>query len=307
MSGRVCLITGATSGIGKAAAAELARRGAHIVLVGRNASRCKAVADEIRASTDKLNIEYFTADLSSQAQVRCLAQEVLARHSQLHVLINNAGAIFALRQESVDKIEMTLALNHLSSFLLTNLLLDALRNGSPARIINVSSSAHDDISAFNFDDPHARTSGYPTTESKSLLYTLLKPWAHPAFIQYAHSKLANILFTRELARRLQGTGVTVNAMHPGLVATSFTSGNGVFGWFMRRWMSLFGISPDQGANTIVYLACSPQVAGVTGEYFVKEKIAPSSQASADTVAARRLWELCERLTQLPSVSLQTII
>lgn len=310
MAGKVCLITGATAGIGEAAARELARRGATVVIVGRSCERCAGTVDSIRRSTGNAQVEFIAADLSSRREVRCAAGEFLRRHDRLHVLINNAGAIFALRRESVDGIEMTLALNHLACFQLTNLLLDVVRHSAPARIIIVSSSAHDDVKAFDFDDPQAHTGPrsrqYGRSEFRSLLHCLTTPWKHPAVVQYAHSKLANLLFTTELAARLQGTGVTVNALHPGFVASNFTTGNGSLGRFMRIWSRAFGTSPQEGAKTIIHLACSPDVEGVTGEYFVKEKIARASVASRDRAAASRLWRLSEELTAAATVGDPTV-
>jgi NAD(P)-dependent dehydrogenase (short-subunit alcohol dehydrogenase family) len=284
MGGKTCLVTGATAGIGEVTARELARRGACVVLVGRSQQRCEATAEAIRRETGNPSVEYLRADLSSQAEVRRLAREFLAQHNRLDVLVNNAGALFAQRRESVDGIEMTLALNHLAYFLLTNLLLDTLKASAPARIVNVSSHAHEMVRAFDFDNPQARGGGllgYGQSKVGSLLFTLFAPTRHPALLQYARSKLANLLFTFELARRLEGTGVTVNALHPGFVASRFMAGNGALGWFMRRWAGLFGISPEEGAKTTVYLATSPEVAGVTGKHFAKQKVIPSSPASLD--------------------------
>ena len=301
MSGKTCLITGATSGIGEAAARELARRGAAVVIVGRSRERCAATVESIQRETGNTSVEFLVADLSSQMQVRQLAREFFERHSRLQVLINNAGALFERRTESVDGIEMTLALNHLAYFLLTSLLLEMLQHSAPARIVNVSSSAHDDVRAFDFDDPQAdhRRPAYGQSKFASLMYTLAIPWAHPAVVQYAQTKLANLLFTAELARRLAGTAVAVNALHPGFVATGFTSGNGALGWFMRRWASIVGISPVDGARTVVHLACSSEVEGVTGQYFIKEKPAVPSEAARDIAAASRLWRLSEDWTALP--------
>jgi NAD(P)-dependent dehydrogenase (short-subunit alcohol dehydrogenase family) len=198
---------------------------------------------------------------------------------------------------------MTLALNHLAYFLLTNLLLDTLKASAPARVVNVSSRAHEDVKGLDFDDLQGRARarrfwGYGESKFASLLYTLLAPTRHPAFLQYARSKLANLLFTYELARRLAGTGVTANALHPGFVASRFMAGNGALGWFLRRWAGLFAVSAEEGAKTVVYLATSPEVEGVTGRYFVRQKPVPPSPASRDEAAARRLWQLSEELTGL---------
>lgn len=300
MAGKVCLITGATAGIGEATARELAHRGATVVLVGRNRARCEAVADSIRRSTGNPSVEFLLADLSSQAEVRRLAQEFLRRHDRLHVLVNNAGALFALRRESADGIEMTLALNHLAYFLLTGLLLKTLKESAPARIVNVSSRAHHDVPGIDFDDPQAtgvpRPKSYGTSEWSSLFYCLFKPWAHPGFAQYAQTKLANVLFTLELAKRLEGSGVTANALDPGFVATQFTAGNGSLGWFMRLWSNLSGLTPEEGARTSIYLASSTEVEGVSGKYFARCAQATPSTFATDPVAMKKLWELSERLT-----------
>ena len=300
MDGKICLVTGATAGIGLVTARELARRGAGVVLVGRNAERGAQVTAMIARETGNPAVEFLAADLSSQAQVRELARRFLARHSRLHVLVNNAGALYAVRQESVDGIEMTLALNHLGPFLLTNLLLDALKAAAPARIVNVASVAHEDVDRFDFDDPQAtRTRGwgrYPRSELGNVFYSLALPMAHPGLRQYARSKLANILFTRELARRLAGTGITVNALHPGVIASDFGEGNGLYGWFMRRFFRMRGISVEAGAVTSVHLATAPELAQVSGEYFVHRRPAPCSAAARDADAAARLWRLSEALT-----------
>jgi retinol dehydrogenase 12 len=303
MAGKTCLVTGATAGIGEVTARELARRGATVVVIGRSKARCEATVERIQRETGNSAVEYLTADLSSQAEVRRLAAEFLARHNRLDVLVNNAGALFALRQESVDGIEMTLALNHLGYFLLTNLLVGTIKASAPARIVNVSSDAHQMVKGFDFDDPQSRASRglrtYGRSKLASGLFTFFAPIAHPSFRQYGQSKFANLLFTYELARRLQGTGVTVNAVHPGFVATNFTAGNGVFGSFMRFWAGVLAISIEEGAKTSIYAATSPEVEGVTGQYFVKQKAIPSSLPSRDEAAARRLWQLSEELTASP--------
>lgn len=302
LKGQVCIVTGATSGIGAVTARELARLGALVVVVGRDQERCASTIQSIERETGNREVEFLQADLSSQAEVRRLAREFRARHSRLDVLVNNAGALFALRRESVDGIEMTFALNHLAPFLLTNLLLDMLEESAPARIINVASDAHRDVAAFDFEDPQAksRSNGrrrYPESEGASLLYSLAMPWRHPGFVQYARSKLANLLFTYDLVARLEGTGVTANALHPGFVSTNFSAGNGTYGWLMRRWSRMFGIRTEEGAKTLVFLAASPEVAEITGGYFVKQRRVPSSPASQDRAAARRLWLLSEELTE----------
>jgi retinol dehydrogenase 12 len=293
MAGKTCLVTGATAGIGEVTARELARLGATVVIVGRSQDRCAASAKAIRQRTGNPAVESLTADLSCQAEVRRLAADFKERHPRLHVLVNNAGALFASRKESVDGIEMTVALNHLAPFLLTNLLLDTLKASAPSRVVTVSSHAHEMVGGFDFDDPQARKGTYKG--SGGTLYALFAPMKHPALLQYARSKLANLLFTCELARRLEGTGVTANALHPGFVASRFMAGNGVLGWFMRRWVSLLGVGVEEGAKTSVYLAASPEVEGVSGKYFVKCKQARASRAATDAAAARRLWELSEEL------------
>jgi NAD(P)-dependent dehydrogenase (short-subunit alcohol dehydrogenase family) len=300
MTAKICLVTGATAGIGEVTAREVARRGARVVIVGRSQQRCEATAESIRQQTGNPAVEFLVADLSSQAQVHRLAREFLDRHRRLDVLVNNAGALFAQRRDSVDGIEMTLALNHLSYFLLTSLLLDTLKASAPARIVNVSSRAHRRVKGLNFDDLQARALahrfwGFGESTFAGLLFTLFAPMRHAGFIQYARTKFANLLFTYELARRLEGTGVTVNALHPGFVASRFMAGNGALGWFMRRWASLFGISPEEGAKTSIYLATSPEVEGITGKYFEKQTAIASSPASRDEAAARRLWQLSEEL------------
>jgi retinol dehydrogenase-12 len=296
---------GATAGIGEVTARELARRGATVVVVGRSRERCEATVEAIRRETGNPSVEFLRADLSSQGEVRRLAREFLDRHDRLDVLVNNAGALFALRQESVDGIEMTLALDHLGYFLLANLLLDALKASAPARIVNVSSDAHQWAKGFDFDDPQARSRhrgrlGYGQSKFADLLFTVLAPPKHPAFLRYGQTKFANLLFTYGLARRLEGTGVTANALHPGFVATNFGAGNGVFGWFMRRWAGLLAIGVEEGAKTSIYLATSPEVEGITGRYFLKQKPVPSSPASRDELAALRLWRLSEELTGTPA-------
>jgi NAD(P)-dependent dehydrogenase (short-subunit alcohol dehydrogenase family) len=278
MQGKVCLVTGATSGIGLVTAQALAQQGATVVVVGRQAERGVATVRRMVQETGNPRVELLLADLSVQAQVRQLAAEVQQRFTRLDVLVNNAGALFMQRNQSLDGIEMTFALNHLGYFLLTSLLLDTLKASAPARVVNVSSNAHRS-GAMDFADPQGqrRYSGWRA---------------------YCQSKLANLLFTYELARRLEGTGVTVNAVHPGFVATGFGRNNrGVFGLGIRI-AQLTALSPQQGAETLIYLATSPEVEGVTGKYFVKQRPVASSRASYDQAAAQRLWQLSTELTGL---------
>jgi NAD(P)-dependent dehydrogenase (short-subunit alcohol dehydrogenase family) len=301
MQGKVCLVTGGTAGIGYVTARALAKRGATVTIVGRHLARGTHAADAIRRDVGHERVEFLPADLSSRAEVRVLAAKFLERHDKLDVLVNNAGAMFALRRESADGVEMTLALNHLGPFLLTHLLLDRLKASAPARIVNVASAAHWDVRGFDFDDPQLRRRGlgaYPRTGIGNAFYTFALPWAHPGLKQYARSKLANILFTTELARRLEGTGVTANALHPGVVASSFGDGNGIYGWFTRRYLAMGGIGVEEGAQTSIHLAMSDDVAGVSGKYFAKQRIARCSDAARDAQAAKRLWHWSEDMLGL---------
>ena len=277
MKGKVCLVTGATSGIGEVTARELARRGAKVVIVGRSPARCAATLARIRTDTGATDVDSLVGDLSSQAEVRRLAGEIRDRCPRLDVLVNNAGGMYMTRRESVDGIEMTLALNHLSYFLLTNLLLPTVTAGAPARIVNVSSDAHRG-GEIDFDDLQCRR-------------------RYSGWKAYQQSKLANILFTDELARRLEGSGVTTNALHPGFVRTNFFQDwGGWIGFVTKLGASLIALTPEQGARTSIYLASSPEVEAVTGQYFVKEKPARSAAQSHDRATAERLWRVSEEMT-----------
>ena len=281
---KTCLITGATSGIGYVTALEIARRGATIALVGRDRGRAQDAANRIRRETGNNNVDFLLADLSSQDQVRQLANNFAQRYPNLHILINDAGAVFWSRQETVDGLEMTFALNHLAPFLLTNLLLPTLRASAPARIITVASDAHQ-RTTIPFDDLQQQKTRYQ------------------AFRTYGESKLANILFTYELARRLedQPATITANTLHPGFVASNFGRStplmNAVF-----TLIRPFAISPEKGAATSIYLATSPDVATTSGLYFVKQKPARSSPASYNQESARHLWTVSEQLTGVRSSS-----
>jgi len=275
---RVCLITGATSGIGQVTAEALARRGMRVVLVARSAARASATIATIRERTGNAAVDYLLADLTSQAEVRRLATDFLARYDRLHVLVNNAGAVFTARRETVDGQEMTFALNHLAPFLLTKLLLEALRASAPARVVTVASAAHVGAT-IPFDDLQQRLSRY-------------RP-----FHVYSQSKLANILFTYELARRLEGAGVTANTLHPGFVATNFGKSEGPFWRVVFAGLRPFMINEEKGAQTSIFLATAPKVASVSGQYFIACQPTRSSPASYDQDAQRRLWEVSERLIE----------
>ncbi len=277
LTGKICLVTGANSGLGKVTARELAKMGATVVMVARSSARGQAALTEVRQESGSEDVHLLLADLSSLAATRQLADTFRANYGRLDILINNAGAIFKDRQVSADGYEMTFALNHLNYFLLTHLLLDMLKTSAPTRIVNVSSEAHQGGS-INFDD---------------LMFTK----KYRSFAAYSQSKLANVLFTYELARRLEGSGVTANALHPGGVATGFGSGEGVMGWGFKL-LRPFLLSAEQGAETQIYLASSPEVEGVTGLYFEKKKPVKSSKISYDTAVARQLWQVSETLCKL---------
>ncbi|HYC31201.1 MAG TPA: SDR family oxidoreductase [Gemmatimonadales bacterium] len=278
MTGRVCVVTGATRGIGRATALGLARLGASLVLVCRRRGDGEAVATEIAAGRRSPAPEVVEADLSSQAVVRDAGRRIAARHEAIHVLINNAGLIPRKRELTVDGLETQLAVNHLAPFLLTHLLLPGLRAGAPSRVVTVSSTTHHGAT-IDFDDLR-RDRSYDSTDV------------------YAETKLMNVLFTYELARRLEGTGVTANCLHPGAVATGLLADYMKLPLVGGAVAKTIGASPEQGADTILYLAASPEVASVTGGYFSERRKARSSALSHDERVARRLWELSERLTGL---------
>lgn len=280
LSGKVCLITGATSGIGRAAAEVIAACGPTLYLVGRDQARTAAAADEIASATGNDKIEVLIGDLAVQHDVHRVAGEFLATRRPLHLLFNNAGVVMLKREETVDGFEMTFAVNHLAYFLLTNLLLDRLRESAPARIVNTASGAHAYSGGrLDFDDLQSRKS-----------YASMKV--------YAKSKLANILFTRELARRLEGSGVTVNCFHPGFVGSNLAVNNGAIARVVMRALRPFARSNDKGAETGIYLCTSPEVEGKSGLYFYNKKPAwPKSYAQNDEDAAR-LWAESERMTGL---------
>ena len=277
MEGKVVLITGGTSGIGKAAATALAAMGAEVVVSGRNRERGEAALAEIRRSSGNEKVSLMTADLAVQAEVRGLAEGFKERHDRLDVLVNNAGLIRSERTRTPDGIELTLAVNHLAPFLLTNLLLDLLRESAPSRVITVSSEARR-AAALDFDD-------------------LQSERRYRAFPVYGMTKKANILFTYELADRLAGTGVVANCVHPGGVNTSFGDGNRSPGVLLFRAFKPFMKTPEQGADTVIYLASSPEAGGMNGKYLMdRREVAPAEPR--DEAAQKRLWEVSEELTRL---------
>ncbi|HEY6529196.1 MAG TPA: SDR family oxidoreductase [Cellvibrionaceae bacterium] len=279
LTAKTILITGATNGIGLHAASALASLGHTIILHGRNHAKGDVALSFIRQSNPQANVRFLQADFSSLAQVRLLAEHINTL-PKLDILINNAGAIFFQREESHDGYEATFATNHLAPFLLTNLILEKLKAAGTARIINVASNAHRRAGALDFSD-------------------LMSNKSYAPFKVYCHSKLANVLFTRELAQRLTDTGVTANCLHPGVVRTGFGHNSNIF---MRLLLTLAGrlfmISAEQGAKTIVHLATATDIAGCSGQYFVDcKQIAPAAFAQ-DDLAAKRLWQQSAELTGL---------
>ena len=274
ISERIIMVTGATAGIGLATARGIAQQGATVIIVGRSLERSRAAVEQIKEQTGNPHVDFLLADLSLQSDIRRLAAQVQERYARLHVLVNNAGGLFLNGQVSLDGIEMTLALNHLGYYLLTRSLYNLLKASAPARIVNVASVAH--LGA-RIDFPNLQFSGWKG---------------------YKRSKLANILFTYELARRAEGTGVTVNALSPGLVASNFGMNNRGLFPLIKPVVDLFSVSNERGAETSIHLACSPDVEGVTGKYFTRRRPRRSSAASYDRTAAAQLWEISARMTGL---------
>lgn len=279
---KIVMVTGANAGIGKVTARELAKMGATVIMVARSRRRGEEALAEVKAASGSDTVALMLADLSSQESIRQLAAEFKANYGRLHVLVNNAGAIFMNRRESVDGLEMTFALNHLGYYLLTMLLLDTLKASAPARIINVTSGAHFG-GRINFDD-------------------LQMQKRYAGFRAYSASKLANVLFTYELARRLEGHNVTANCLHPGFVASNFAKNNGLLSRIGMTLLRPLALSADKGAETSVYLASSPEVEGVTGSYFDKKKSIKSAAHSYDEATAQRLWQISGELARVDGAS-----
>jgi NAD(P)-dependent dehydrogenase (short-subunit alcohol dehydrogenase family) len=280
MDGKVCIVTGASVGLGKITARELAKMGARVAIVCRDEARGKAALAEIKSSSGSEAIDLFLADLSLPAQIRTLAADLLAKYPKIHVLVNNAGLILSERELTSDGLEKTFATNHIGYFLLTHLLLERLKQSAPARIVSVSSGAHQ-MGDLDFDDLHS--------EKRYRRF-------FGGMRVYGTSKLYNILFTRELAQRLAGTGVTANCVHPGGVGTNFgQSATGIFKKMVGLAKPLL-LTPEQGADTMIYLASSPEVEGKTGEYYYKRRITRTTSHGRDLEAAKRLWSISEQVS-----------
>jgi len=276
MEGKICMITGANSGIGKATTFGLAEMGTKIVMVCRNKERGETSQQEIIEKTGNKNVDLLICDLSSQEQIRKLVSGFKLEYQNLHILINNAGIVLSKRQLSVDGIEMNFAVNYLAPFLLSNLLIDVLKMSAPSRIINVSSEVHK-RGTLDFDDIQVENKKYG------------------AFKVYGVSKLALTLFTYELSKKLEGTGVTVNAVHPGVFRSNLGRDLPAIS---RGFQKTFFKSPRKGAITSIYLASSPDVEGITGKYFVKKQPKKSSNESYNEEYAKRLWEISTEMTNL---------
>jgi NAD(P)-dependent dehydrogenase (short-subunit alcohol dehydrogenase family) len=279
-SEQTILVTGATNGIGKETARGLARMGAQVVIIGRDATKTEAVLQELRSSTGNPRIHALLADLSLQQEVRRVAEEFLSQYSRLDVLINNAGTVYQKRVITSEGFEATWALNHLSYFLLTHLLLERIRQSTPARIVNVSSSAHA-FGKIAFDD-------------------LLAEKRYAGFDRYGMSKLGNVLFTTELAARLEGSGITVNAVHPGFVPVTFQNKATVGFRLFLMMTKPFAKTPEQGAATSIYAATATELATVTGKYFANSREKTVAKRAQDQELARRVWELSLHQTGLTS-------
>jgi NAD(P)-dependent dehydrogenase (short-subunit alcohol dehydrogenase family) len=277
MTGKTVLVTGATNGIGFITARELAKMDATVLMVARDETKGRAKLEEIRKVVPHAKLELLLADLSSMASIRQLATNVITKYSSLDVLVNNAGAFYSERRVSKDGLELTFALNHIGYFLLTNLLLDTLKRSKNARIVSVSSGAHFGAK-INFDDLQ--------------LEQKFSGWN-----AYCTSKLMNVLFTKELSRKLEGTGVTANCLHPGFVNTGFAGeAKDFIGRALNFVKNFAAITPEKGAETMIYLSSSQDVANMTGEYFEKEKIAKVNPIALDSSIAKRLWDVSEKLT-----------
>jgi NAD(P)-dependent dehydrogenase (short-subunit alcohol dehydrogenase family) len=271
MNGKVCLVTGATDGIGKVSARVLAELGAKVIIVGRNPEKSAIVLAELKSISGNENIDLLMADLAVMQEVRDLAEQVISRYDRIDVLLNNAGGYFTKHEITSDGLEMTFSLNHMSYFLLTNKLMELLKYSAPARIVNVSSDAH-----YGVDMEFENLNGEQE---------------YKAWKAYQKSKLANVLFTYELLEKVP-EDITVNCLHPGFVATNFGHNNGGFiGPVLKIAQRISAINPEEGAETSIFLCSSPEVKGVTGKYFFKCKPKTSSQESRNKDTGKRLWQI----------------
>jgi NAD(P)-dependent dehydrogenase (short-subunit alcohol dehydrogenase family) len=271
MNGKVCLVTGATDGIGKVSARVLAELGAKVIIVGRNPEKSAIVLAELRSISGNENIDLLMADLAVMQEVRDLAEQVISRYDRIDVLLNNAGGYFTKHEITSDGLEMTFALNHMSYFLLTNKLMELLKYSAPARIVNVSSNAH-----YGVDMEFENLNGEQE---------------YKAWKAYQKSKLANVLFTYELLKKVPGN-ITVNCLHPGFVATNFGHNNGgFFGPVLKIAQRISAIDPEEGAKTSIFLCSAPEVKGVSGKYFYKCQPKTSSRESRNMDTGKRLWQI----------------
>jgi len=280
MQGKTVVVTGGTSGIGEVAALRLAEKGARIVLIARDQARAAATLAKLKNANPTAAHAAHYGDLSALAEMKRVAGEVAASERRIDVLVNNAGAVFLAHKTSVDGLEMTFATNHMAYFVVTNILLDRLKATPGARIVSTASDAHRS-GRLDFDDLQSEKS-------------------YGSFRVYGTSKLCNILFTREVARRLDGSGVTANCLHPGFVGTRFGQNNAsnIFTKLLRDAVMSLGISPEEGAKTIIHLASSPDVATISGEYFYKSKVAEPTAAAQNDADARRLWDVSAKIAGL---------
>lgn len=276
MNGKICMITGANSGIGKATAIGLAKLNATVIMVCRDKKRGEKAREEIINQTGNKNIDLFLCDLSSQGEIRKLVSDFKEKYQNLNVLINNAGIMLKNRSECVDGLEMNFAVHVLAPFLLTNLLIDVLKKSAPSRVIIVDSAMHK-RGRIDFDDLQCENKKYSLVSA------------------YGNSKLAELLITYEFSRRLKGTGTTVNTLHPGVVASNLGRDQSKFSqWFARKFFK----SPEEGAETSIYLASSPEVEEITGKYFANKESRESSEKSYNREDSKRLWEICAEITGL---------
>lgn len=280
MWGKTCLVTGANSGIGKATALGLAKRDTKVVMLCRNQAKGEVAQRDIVEASGNSDVDLMLCDLSSQTAIRNFVKEFESKYDRLDVLINNAAFVPPNRTETIDGIEMQLAVNHLAPFLLTHLCLDLLKRSAPSRIITVSSSVHAQ-GKINFDDLQSKNS-YPVN----------------GWMQYCNTKLANIMFTYELARRLDGTGITANVLHPGTISTNLQRGTKLLQWLMKLTFQ----TPNSGAETSIFLATSPDVEGISGKYFKAKKVKQSAPASYDEDTAKRLWDMSAEMVGVPDVT-----